>query len=213
MTAATSYSRGHLTGKSVLFLSDRDGPLHLFKQAIDETQPELLVDGQEALAIPRINSSGMDLLYLVMPKHGQASTNVKIMRMPLNGGPSQVVLEAPGIWNHQCARSLASFCIYTTTEPNQQRFFVFDTMIGASKGLLSARLSDEAEQPNWKLPVFSEQTKMPLFAYFRSPTARERSFRSRVGHGLAVLIGPLMARVFGLRRATHAPVARISVHC
>src|SRR3974390_2228167 len=89
--------------KAVLYLSDRDGPIHLFKQGLDQTQAELLVGGDESLAIPRISSSGTDVLYLIMPKRGQASQNVKIMRVPLSGGSAQVLLEAPGIWNHQCA--------------------------------------------------------------------------------------------------------------
>src|SRR3974390_2567244 len=78
--------------KAVLFLSDRDGPTHLFKQGIDQTQAELLIGGDAILAMPRLNPTGTDILYLVMPKSGQASKNVKIMRMPLSGGASQVVL-------------------------------------------------------------------------------------------------------------------------
>jgi hypothetical protein len=71
--------------------------LDIFKQAIDQPQPELLAGGDDALALPKINPAGTDLLYLVMPKQGQASQNVRIMRMPLAGGPAQFVLEAPGI--------------------------------------------------------------------------------------------------------------------
>ena len=93
---------------AVVFLSDRDGPIHIFKQAIDQRQPELLVGGDDALAIPKINPAGTDLLYLVMFKQGQASQNVRIMRMPLAGGPHEFVLEAPGIWNQDCARSPAT---------------------------------------------------------------------------------------------------------
>jgi Tol biopolymer transport system component len=31
--------------KAVFFASDRDGPSHIFKQAIDQTQPELVMAG------------------------------------------------------------------------------------------------------------------------------------------------------------------------
>jgi len=137
--------------KAVLYLSDRDGPIHLFKQGLDQTQAELLVGGDESLAIPRISSSGTDVLYLIMPKRGQASQNVKIMRVPLSGGSAQVLLEAPGIWNHQCASAPETLCIYTATEPNQQRFIAFDPMTGATKELPSARLSIDVEESNWNL--------------------------------------------------------------
>ena len=59
--------------KAAVFLSDRDGPIHIFKQGIDQPQPELLVGGDDALAIPKISPAGTDLLYLVMPKQDQAS--------------------------------------------------------------------------------------------------------------------------------------------
>jgi DNA-binding winged helix-turn-helix (wHTH) protein/Tol biopolymer transport system component len=137
--------------KAVLFLSDRTGPLHLFKQDINQTQSELLVGGDDVLAIPRLDPTGNYLLYLVMPKRGQASDSVKIRRMPLNGGPSQVVMQAPGIWNHQCARMPAMLCIYTPNEPNQQRFFAFDPVTGASKELPLAKVSTDPEKPNWNL--------------------------------------------------------------
>jgi Tol biopolymer transport system component/DNA-binding winged helix-turn-helix (wHTH) protein len=136
--------------KAVLFLSDRDGPLHLFRQAIDQTQPELLVGGNDALAIPRLNSSGTEVLYLVMPKQGQSSNDVRIMRVPLAGGPSQFVLEAPGIWNQQCARLPSTLCIYSPREPDQQRFFSFDPVTGASAEILSASIKG-AERLNWSL--------------------------------------------------------------
>lgn len=72
--------------------------------------------------------------------------------------------------------------------PIRRDFLSSNTMTGAGKELLLARLSDEAEQPNWNLSygyrgksitrrillrVFSGQTKMPPFAYSRSPMARE----------------------------------------
>jgi DNA-binding winged helix-turn-helix (wHTH) protein/Tol biopolymer transport system component len=137
--------------KAVVFLSDRDGPIHIFKQAIDQSQPELLVGGDDALAIPRLNPAGTDLLYLVMPKQVQPSQNVRIMRVPLAGGPSQVVLEAQGIWNEQCARLPATLCIFSPGGSNQQRFFSFDPVTGAGTELVSARINKDVGFPNWSL--------------------------------------------------------------
>jgi DNA-binding winged helix-turn-helix (wHTH) protein/Tol biopolymer transport system component len=138
--------------KAVVFLSDRDGPIHIFKQAIDEPQPELLVGGDDALALPKVNPAGTDLLYLVMPKQGQASQNVRIMRMPLAGGPAQLVLEAPGIWNQECARFPAMLCIFSPGGMNQQMFFTFDPVTGASTELKSASgIDKDSDLPNWEL--------------------------------------------------------------
>jgi WD40 repeat protein len=138
--------------KSVVFLSDRDGPIHIFKQAIDQPQPELLVGGDDALALPKINPAGTDLLYLVMPKQGQASQNVRIMRTPLAGGPPHLVLEAPGIWNQECAHFPATLCIFSPGGMNQQLFFSFDPATGANTELKSASgIDKDSDLPNWEL--------------------------------------------------------------
>ena len=137
--------------KSVLFLSNREGPIHLYRQAIEQIQAELLVGGNDSLAIPRMNSTGTDILYLVMPKHGESPNMVKIMRVPLAGGMPQLVLEAHGIWNHQCARVPATLCLYSPGEPNQQRFFAFDPMTGASHEVAAARVNAGSGRPNWSL--------------------------------------------------------------
>jgi DNA-binding winged helix-turn-helix (wHTH) protein/Tol biopolymer transport system component len=71
--------------RAVIFVSERDGIRQIFKQSIDQTQPELLVGGNEALFIPRLNPDATALLYLAMPNPGQSSQNVRIMRMPLTG--------------------------------------------------------------------------------------------------------------------------------
>ena len=66
--------------KAVIFASDRDGPWHIFKQTIDQTQPELLVGGVDDLGIPRLSPDNTELLYLVLSKRAELSQTVRIMR-------------------------------------------------------------------------------------------------------------------------------------
>jgi Tol biopolymer transport system component len=119
--------------EAVFFVSNRDGSSHIFKQAVDKTQPELLVGGSDDLIIPRLTPDSSALLYLVVPKPGESSHNFQIMRVPLTGGPSQFVLQAPRIGNQQCARLPSNLCIYSSAGPSQQSFFTFDPMNGSSK--------------------------------------------------------------------------------
>ena len=135
--------------KAVLFLSNRDGPIHLFKQDIDQAQPELLVGGNDDLGIPRLNPSGTEVLYMIMPKDGQAPKNVRIMRVPLKGGPPQLVTEAQGIWNFQCARLPSTLCLYTAQEMNHQRFFAFAPLTGQTTELTLATV--KGGWVNWNL--------------------------------------------------------------
>ena len=128
--------------RSVIFVADHDGLRHIFKQATDNQPPELLVGGNDDLAIPRLSPDGSEVLFLQLPKRGGTSQNVQIMRAPLAGGPPKFVVEAPWIWNQQCARLPSRLCIYSPKEPDQQRFFTFDPVTGAGAEIPAARVAE-----------------------------------------------------------------------
>jgi hypothetical protein len=126
-------------GKAVIFVSDRNGHDHIFKQALDQTQPELLVGGDEDVDVPRLAPNGATLLYLLAPKQGDPSHIVRLMRVPLTGGPSDFVLQSPWLVNQQCARSPSTRCIYSTSGPNWVKFSTFDPVTGSSAEIPEAR--------------------------------------------------------------------------
>jgi Tol biopolymer transport system component/DNA-binding winged helix-turn-helix (wHTH) protein len=139
-------------GKAVLFTSDRDGTFHIFKQAADQATPELLVGGKEPLGIPRLTPDGSSILYLITSKLGQEAKNVRLMRVPLAGGPPEFVLDAPGISNHQCARLPATLCIFSEVGETEERFFSFDPVKGQPQELVRARTQSSSYYDfNWSL--------------------------------------------------------------
>jgi Tol biopolymer transport system component len=71
--------------KAILLVSDRDGRQHIFRQGIDQVQPELLIGGDHDYSIPRLNPDGDEILYLQMPGRDEASHDIRIMRTPLEG--------------------------------------------------------------------------------------------------------------------------------
>jgi DNA-binding winged helix-turn-helix (wHTH) protein/Tol biopolymer transport system component len=138
--------------KAVLFFSDRDEPFHIYKQNIDQTQPELLVGGKDNVVLPRLTPDGLSVLYQVGAKPGEPSDTIRLMRVPLAGGPSQFVLEDRGIINVECARLPSTLCIYGQVEPGQQRFFTFDPVGGKGEKLLAAKLkTEQGPSTNWAL--------------------------------------------------------------
>ena len=114
--------------RAVLFISDRDGTPHIFKQGINQTQPELLVGGSAVVSSPRPTPDGSDVLYAVNANPKKPDDNFRLMRAPVSGGPSRAVLEVAGISNYQCARLPSTLCVYGQTETNSEhlRFFTFD---------------------------------------------------------------------------------------
>lgn len=133
--------------KAVVFYSNRDGPFHIFKQSIDAAQPELLVGGKDDLYIPRLTPDGSSVVYVVRAKAGGPSDNAQVMRVPLTGGPPQFVLEAPGIFDVECARFPSTLCIYGQIQAGHQQFFTFDPVKG--KGLKLSGAEVTADSFNW----------------------------------------------------------------
>jgi Tol biopolymer transport system component/DNA-binding winged helix-turn-helix (wHTH) protein len=126
----------------VIFVSNRDGENHIFRQAADQASAELLVGGNERLQIPRLAPGENTLLYLVLPRFGDTSTRVRLMRVPVAGGPPQLVLEGDGINNQQCTFAPATLCLFSVVSSHQIQFFTFDPVTGKSQ-----------EVPEWKRTI------------------------------------------------------------
>jgi Tol biopolymer transport system component len=137
--------------KAVLFVSDRDGPLHIFKQDIDRTQPELLVSGKQDEWLPRLTPDGSSMLYLISGTRAEPSDNDRLMQIPVSGGPSQLVLQGPGIVNYQCAKLPSRVCIYGQVDSEYYRFFIFDPSAGKGAELSAARIKKENGPNSWNL--------------------------------------------------------------
>jgi Tol biopolymer transport system component len=121
-------------GKAVLFISDRTGTFSLYRQAIDQTVPELLIGGKQPVIIPRLSPDGTQILYLQYPKRSQGSAGASqssLMRMPLAGGAPQQIFAADWISNQQCARAPATLCLYSVITDGKLTVFSFDPLQGS----------------------------------------------------------------------------------
>jgi DNA-binding winged helix-turn-helix (wHTH) protein/Tol biopolymer transport system component len=118
--------------RAVLFVSDRNGTWKLFKQNIDETTAEVLVEGG-SLRFPRLSADGLDVLYLVESEGGDHSSSVSLMSKPLAGGPPRLVLRENGITNYQCARAPSRLCIFSKLVGSDHILVSFDLEHGAGR--------------------------------------------------------------------------------
>jgi DNA-binding winged helix-turn-helix (wHTH) protein/Tol biopolymer transport system component len=151
--------------KAVLFVSNRNGTWKLFKQAIDETTPEELVEGR-SLSLPRLSADGSQVLYFSSPNPDDVSFPVSLMSKPLAGGPPRVVIEGKGIWNEQCAMAPATLCIFSQNEGQDLVFRTFDLQHGAGHELLRM-----VGSRNWslspdgsKLAIFIDPHRIRFFS-------------------------------------------------
>ncbi len=118
--------------KAVFFVSDRSGAWKLFKQNIDETTAEVLVEGR-GMRFPRLSADGLQVLYLVESQRGDHSFPASLMSRPLAGGPPRLVLRDYGITNYQCARAPSQLCIFSKLVGYDHVLVSFDPEHGAGR--------------------------------------------------------------------------------
>ena len=136
-------------GKQVLFVSDRTGTFNIYRQAIDQTVPELLVGGTRPLLAPRLSPDGTQLLYLAFPGWSDNFTMTSLMRLPLAGGAPQRLVEANLISNQQCARAPATLCLYSVMVRGEFTLFSFDPLEGNATQVY--QIKDNLPLYNWSL--------------------------------------------------------------
>ena len=148
---------------SVVFTSNRTNAsniFNIFRQRIDETSAEMLVSGPEQKPISRLNPDGSQILYLQSldlefiggarrAEVQKESQVLRLMRAPIQGGSSQLVLEATDIINFQCSRAPADICVIGQAKPKDYVFSAFDTVTGSLRQV--ATIDEAPSGWNWGL--------------------------------------------------------------
>jgi DNA-binding winged helix-turn-helix (wHTH) protein/Tol biopolymer transport system component len=148
--------------KAVLFISNRTGTTNIFRQRIDRTSAEMLVvDQEKKSAICRLNPDGSQILYSVATNPSDSSQPARLMRAPIDGGPPQIVLEAPAIGNYECSHAPAAICAFGQEKPKELVISVFDPAIGKPHEV--AKLQKQTADWGWGLSP--DGTAIAAFAF------------------------------------------------
>jgi DNA-binding winged helix-turn-helix (wHTH) protein/Tol biopolymer transport system component len=137
-------------GKQVIFISDRTGTFSVYRQAMAQMVPDMIVGGAQPLAEPRLSPDGTQLLYVMYPNWEAPNYEVPLMRVPLSGGPPQQVVKANWISNHQCARAPATVCVYSVVHDKDITFYTFDPLKGPGSQVFQLK-DDVSQLYNWSL--------------------------------------------------------------
>jgi Tol biopolymer transport system component len=113
--------------KTVTFSSNRNGSYDIFKQAIYQSTAEALVTGPDDKFPTAVTPGGQWLLYSAR-KDANPSAPIKIMRIPISGGPPEFVFDAGvGFVQFTCARSPSSnVCALNRVDQTGQIFSPYD---------------------------------------------------------------------------------------
>jgi eukaryotic-like serine/threonine-protein kinase len=115
--------------KAVLFNSDRDGQLRIYKQDIDKDTAELISSGPGTQVLPRMSPDGRWVLYLASYETpGRARR--RLMRVALAGGAALEILSDDYIVNFTCSHTTEGACVITELRGNAWIFSLLDPLRG-----------------------------------------------------------------------------------
>jgi dipeptidyl aminopeptidase/acylaminoacyl peptidase len=131
--------------RAIVFVSNRNGQWELFRQSLDEDtarsiaavsagEAERTEAGEFSPTVPRISPDGAWMLFLIWKKKGNSSAQTELVRVPITGGPPQLVLTGSSglIHSFRCARFPATLCALAERTPDHKQliFTAFDPVNG-----------------------------------------------------------------------------------
>ena len=118
--------------RAVLFCSNRNGNFDLFKQDISQTDAETILVSPEQEWRPSLSPDRAFILYTVSEKASRIAT--RLMRIPVSGGPPELVLQGEKIQNYSCAREV-NRCVVVEEVDGKQILTTFDPVKGRGEKL------------------------------------------------------------------------------
>ena len=140
-------------GKSVIFGSIRAGHMGMYKQALDRDSPETILPGSETVEYggARLSPDGKWVIATEVPHSAYTPAPlVKIVRVPLAGGPAETIFSAQAYNDIRCTRAPADFCVLAekSSDGTQLVFSAFDPIRGRGHELCRASFNSSKDY-NW----------------------------------------------------------------
>jgi serine/threonine protein kinase len=161
-----------IDSKAVVFRSYRDGQWTIFKQPVDEDVAEPIVTGTNDVggAAATVSPTGAWVLYLATDASASDPALRRLMRVPLTGGSSVLVLTAPIYGEPACAKSHSSLCVIAERTPdrNQLIFTAFDPEKGRG-GELARFDTDSTKGVEYVWDLSPDGARIAILKYSNGP--------------------------------------------
>jgi DNA-binding winged helix-turn-helix (wHTH) protein/Tol biopolymer transport system component len=144
------------SSRAVYLNSNRDGVWEIFEQDITRRESEYVVGSTQNAKYPVLSPDGRWILYQAVPKSDTNwSTPIKLLRVPVSGGPPQEAWKGEGFYRVACTRLPENRCVLATRGADGASIVLseFDPLHGKGKDLrtMTARVSAGTVYLSWAL--------------------------------------------------------------
>jgi serine/threonine protein kinase len=102
--------------KTVVFTSDRNGPMEIFRQPVDTDFAQRIFTGPGITGAGRLSPDGTEILFVAADQSQQ-----RLMRLPLVGGVPQELMSGDFVdGSARCARLPATVCVVAEQSPDRK---------------------------------------------------------------------------------------------
>ncbi len=153
----------------VLIQSNRAGSFDVFRHALEERDPRGLIRGPEQQTDALLSPDGAWLLYWSYAASGKDPPQSKrLVRAPVSGGSSQLVLEAGWRAQFRCPSIPAADCVLSEEEKEKKQIiFTAIHPLQGRKGELARVDAGEGPHPPWDLSADGTRIVIALWGNIR----------------------------------------------
>ena len=155
--------------KVLFFQSDQSGSMSIFRQRIDATDAEKVVADQNDNRAPLLSPDRGWILYFAWQRSGPQVETTRLMRTPVGGGSSELILEAKGLPDSgqtsyrvtlptmtgqpafRCPRQSGSACVLSEAGLREVAFYSFLPVPGTGKTEVFRIQIDNPDGVAWDL--------------------------------------------------------------
>ena len=154
----------HISGwtrdsQAVYFSSTREGPSNIFKQRVQDRSAEAVVEAPGRNEGAQLSPDGSNLIYVAHPP-GSADEVDRVMRLPIAGGPPELVLEQRGLGFFDCPSVAGALCVLSEHRQLKKALFAFDPLKGRGREIveLSSTFASWSLSPDGTRIAFTESS-------------------------------------------------------
>jgi Tol biopolymer transport system component len=155
--------------KVLFFQSDRTGNMNIYSQRMDSTNAQPAVLDQDDNRAPVLSPDKQWIFYFAWPRSAPQVSSARLMRRPVGGGSSELILEVKGLPGSaqtsyrvvmptmagqpafRCPSQPGPACVLSEAGPHEVVFYSFAPAPGAEKSVLFRIEASNPNEVSWDL--------------------------------------------------------------